>query len=357
MMNRLIFIVLSLCVFTQIGCASNPLDGPLVTLNVTVFEDSGMPLEGAVVTGGFRSKDTGTPAAIGETDQLGKASIRGHVPFGSVRLIVNKEGYYTNTFKRIYTTDRNLSELAPRSRDVKTTLRQIMTPVPLIAKHVENVQIPVKGEWVGYDLELGDWVEPHGNGERVDLRFRYSNKFLGYRMNEPKLSEGIKVAKRLTENRGEEWTEEKQKHFFGKWSGDLEISFPGEKEGILAVTESNGYLAESELRMPHLAPEEGYAASISWNDVRNGQFMPKNGNGFFLRVRVRERNDQILEANYAKINLRPYGTAHDGLRFDPRGEVSFSYYFNPNVNDRNLEFDPKKNLLQNLDRDEQVKLP
>ena len=71
--------------------------------------------------------------------------------------------------------------------------------------------------------------------------------------------------------------------------------------------------------------------------------------GYFLRVRVVKRDDEIIQANYAKIN--------EEIHFDPRGIISFSYYFNPQINDRNLEFDTDKNLLKDLETTEQVKLP
>lgn len=356
-MNRFLLLILCLLAITQLSCAAIPSDGPRVTVDTFVVDDLGVPLEGATVTGGFRSKDTGTPAAIDETNEFGRASISGHAPFGSIRLIIEKEDFYTNVFERIDTTERNLPELAPRSREVNTTLRRRLDPIPLIAKHVKELEIPLENDWVGYDLVIGDWKKPYGKGERGDILFRFNNKFLGYRISETKLNEIVEVAERLAKNRGEKWTEEKQKQIYGDWSGQLDIRFPSEKEGIISVDDSNGYIAESEMRMPHLAPVDDYEKTLSWDDVRNGQFMPKKGNGFFLRVRVRERNDQIIEANYAKINLRPYGAVHDGLRFDPRGKISFTYYFNPDVNNRNLEFDPGKNLLKNLDSSEEVKLP
>lgn len=356
-MNRSFFLILCLLAITQLSCAAIPSDGPRVIVVTFVVDDLGAPLAGATVTGGFRSKDTGTPTAIDETNKFGRASIRGHAPFGSIRLIIEKEDFYTNVFERIDTTERNLPELAPRSREVNTTLRRRLDPIPLIAKHVKELEIPLKNDWVGYDFVIGDWVNPYGEGESEDILFRYNNKFLGFSVSDSKLEEIREVMKKWAVKNNREWTEEMERNTHGDWSGRLEVSFPGEKEGIISVDESNGYIAESEMRMPHLAPVDGYEKTLSWDDVRNGQFMPKKGNGFFLRVRVRERNDQIIEANYAKINLRPYGAVHDGLRFDPRGKISFTYYFNPDVNNRNLEFDPSKNLLKNLDPSEEVKLP
>lgn len=37
--------------------------------------------------------------------------------------------------------------------------------------------------------------------------------------------------------------------------------------------------------------------------------------------------------------------------------VLFTYYLNPTPNDRNLEFDPKRNLLQGLKATERVESP
>jgi hypothetical protein len=38
-------------------------------------------------------------------------------------------------------------------------------------------------------------------------------------------------------------------------------------------------------------------------------------------------------------------------------EVGFTYYLNPMPNDRNVEFDPKRNLFTNLKPEEQVAAP
>jgi hypothetical protein len=59
---------------------------------------------------------------------------------------------------------------------------------------------------------------------------------------------------------------------------------------------------------------------------------------YFLRTRVQlDADGDIISANYAKI--------YDEIRFDARGLVSFWYYYNPTPNDRNLEFDPARNLF------------
>jgi hypothetical protein len=55
-----------------------------------------------------------------------------------------------------------------------------------------------------------------------------------------------------------------------------------------------------------------------------------------------------------------YGKIHGPIRFwiePPEATLSMTYYLNPTPNDRNLEFDPKKNLFTDLKPDERVYEP
>ena len=64
---------------------------------------------------------------------------------------------------------------------------------------------------------------------------------------------------------------------------------------------------------------------------------------YLFRVRTVEDHDgNIVSARYGKI----YGDF-----------MQFSYYLNPTPNDRNIEFDPKQNLLGGLSALEQVRVP
>ena len=75
--------------------------------------------------------------------------------------------------------------------------------------------------------------------------------------------------------------------------------------------------------------------------------------GYFFRVRTVEQNGRIIAANYGKI------TGDIGI--DPRDSktclIAFTYYFNPTSLDRNIEWDPKRNLLQGLSREEMPTAP
>ena len=340
-MNKLSSALAIACISTQVSCGQ----APLVKLETTVRDEAGDRIEGVNVVAGFRgvTPDKGMRAEA-ETDEDGFALLTGNA-YRKASLRINKSGYYESYERNIRVHEPHQ---LPRTRQVEFTMREQINPITLYAKRADNngsaYKLPAKDEWIGFDLEIGHWVEPHGKGERTDLMFRYSNEFLGLSISEKNLER----ARELNSTGPLPWTEERERHIYGDWSGTMEIAFPNERDGILPITMKDGYLPRSKLRMPHQAGAEGYEGEITFESS-----MPKQQTevrkGYFLRLRVRERNGQILEANYAKINSE--------IEFDPRGSVEFTYYFNPEVNDRNLEFNPEQNLFKDLPRDNRVELP
>jgi hypothetical protein len=64
---------------------------------------------------------------------------------------------------------------------------------------------------------------------------------------------------------------------------------------------------------------------------------------YYIRVRTKvDDRGNIVSAHYGKI----YGDF-----------MQFKYYLNPTINDRNVEFDPKQNLMKNLKPLEGVDAP
>lgn len=333
----------SLLILAQIGCVSAQ---PAQQLKVTVLNDRGAPIEDTEVSVHFRPYK-GEPEIVTRlTDENGYVQVTGNAPLPP-HVFVRKEGFYESRLEKVGVITPQNAKSPLASKSLEMVLREVLSPRPLAAKDTE-LEIPVKDEWIGYDLELGEWVEPYGEGEHTDLLFRYSNEFLGYTVSDKKLEEIRAIMRKWSTKNGKEWTTEMERNSHGEWSGKLELKFPGEQEGILPVPMGSGYVPESLLHLPHNAEEAGYEPRMIWEQTMPSQRIDQR-KGYFLRLRVRERNGQILEANYAKIN--------EEVRFDPRGKVTFTYYFNPDVNDRNLEFNTNKNLLKNLDYGEQVKLP
>lgn len=206
-------------------------------------------------------------------------------------------------------------------------MREKKNPTALYVRRV-NADIPARDVWLGYDLIIGDWLEPYGRGKSSDLQFRSSP-----------------VARRHKQ-KGEMET------------GVLEVNF-GQNAGFVRVNEENGWLAVSKLNMPHEAPEEGYAKEIlKIEKYPNGSCSElKKAKGYFFRCRAQFNGEELVSARYGKIlgrfEFSPYiwdrpRSSDDKEPPQAFGKVNFVYYLNPKANERNLEFDLEKNLFKNL---------
>ena len=229
---------------------------------------------------------------------------------------IAKDGYYKTHSGRLSRT---------QDHDVTFVLREKRKPIPLYAKR-EVLFFPANKEWLGYDFEIGDWTAPHGEGKTIDLWLKCD-------------------------------TEKVNSGRYRDAKGSLEIKFR-EDEGLLLVQDD--YLPLSIMKMPHLAPQAGYQNTFRRfeESYRNKEF--RRNTGYFFRTRVRKEGERIVSAHYGKL-LKD-------IRFDPRdmsrkgkpkefGTTVFTYYFNPTPNDRNLEFDPKGNLLTDLEYEERANEP
>lgn len=298
-----------------------------ITLNIS--DDTGRALAGAQATITFldiRGKEhvhTGLTDANGEfgagtemtIQTYLQATMSGHYP-----ALVRNSDYY---------------KIPIGKATVPVVLPRVMHPTALYALRA-SIILPVQDLWLDYDLQAADFLPPYGNGTTADIRFKYRKEFEGYRSEGANLARARELSRMNAERRGEVFCEEAFKESAGHWSGVLEVSFPGEREG--AVIESARYWFYGQLRLPHFAPEGGYLPSLRYEMTTMGPRPPEKLVGYYLRTRVKlDADGDIASANYAKI--------YDDIRFDARGSVSFWYYFNPTPNDRNLEFDPARNLF------------
>jgi hypothetical protein len=303
-------------------------------VKVRVVDEAGAPVAGATTKTVFVSYNAEKVHA-GLSDSEGRYSAQGQGNH-SVMLIVSKPGYYPVNL-------RDLSKDA--DHEVEMVLPRILNPIPLFASYIdsfgripgEEMTFPVHNQWVGFDLEAADWVAPHGKGKTADFLLRFRNEFKGWKdWLASDIDSLMAETKELAKRRNEDWTIEKFKMRSGKWDGLVEMSFPGEGEGIL---EAKRFISYSPMKLSHLAPEDGYLSA--WKRMVNnydGIILPED-TGFFLRTRVKkDQHGRIISANYAKFIGRMNVMANTG-------RVEFFYYFNPTPNDRNLEFDPKKNLF------------
>ena len=201
-------------------------------------------------------------------------------------------------------------------------LRLVGNPVPMYAKKV-RIEIPVLDEPVGYDLMVGDWIAPHGKGHKADFVFTMKSRVSGWK----------------------------------DFETHLVLTFTNAMDGIQQIMETGP--SGSAFELPRTAAESAY--QVIWTnsigyvpDKGLFQTQPKDPEGYFFRVRsIVDDQGELPRALYGKIK--------GPIQFDGRdsktGHIAFTYYLNPTPNDRNLEFDPKRNLFKNLKSTEQVTDP
>lgn len=300
-------------------------------VKMRVVDETGVPVAGAAVEVLFVNS-SGSDVREGRSGSDGTYAASGRGS-DSVMLRAEKVGYYPAQVEGL-SKDMN--------HDVEVVLPRILNPVALFAWDTQMgnaVRFPVQGEWIGFDFEAADWVAPHGKGKTTDILFRFRNEFKGWDddLRYPKdMEKAVKFSKEMCQAARMEWTMDKFRVDYGKWDGLMEISFPGEKEGLVETTK---FLSYSRFKMPHSAPLEGYVPSWRYENRSYRSWSDREDKGFFLRTRVKlDKQGNIISANYAKVR--------GDFRLDAKHScVGFSYYFNPNTNDRNLEFDPRKNLF------------
>lgn len=311
-----------------------------VTVQVKVIDDLGAPVVDAdvlVIFQGYTAKPVSE--VILKSNAEGIVQTQGETPIG-VTLRAWKPGHYETE------TEFSISPKKPIERTY--VLPRVVKPIPLFAARDEYLQLPVQNEWVSYDFEARDWIPPYGKGKRSDIRFKFTKMFKGYDDAFPDIEAEKAAAKKAKESRGLKWSEDEFNWSAGKWDGVLEVSFANAKEGM--VEEEKRFLSSSLLKLPHLAPKTGYEPTRRYEASTYKGRPPEKATGFFLRTRVHlDADGDVISANYAKI----YGD----LRFDPRGTVRIWYYFNPTPNDRNLEFDVKRNLLPERSSSDGVRHP
>jgi hypothetical protein len=280
---------------------------------IQVVDENGAPVEKANVKVGYYTNNTSVDIE-GITDTNGiliathSTSTFNYIEY-ALSFGIDKEGYYGTRSK----CDLGIPYDAHKWNPTVTILiKKVGKPIAMYARRVEKGP-PVFNEPVGYDLMIGDWVGPYGKGISTDIIF---------------------TGKLDRKDRND-------------FDYKLTLSFPKADDGIQEFTVPEAEKG-SGLRSPHEAPTDGYGTGV----VKTMSHHPGQGakddmndpnRNYFFRVRtVKDHEGNIVSAHYGKI----YGDF-----------MQFSYYLNPTPNDRNIEFDPKQNLLGGLQSFERVSAP
>ncbi|HRK16842.1 MAG TPA: hypothetical protein PK490_21350 [Prosthecobacter sp.] len=318
------------------GCASCQ-EKSALKVTAKVLDDAGRPVEAAKVT--VFVFDHWQPGEAFGKDIFKRleavTDIAGIVMFDSsssrcdLTLRASKTGHYNGSSGFKGTRGPN-GRWEPWNPTVPVDLKRVLNPIPLVAKNVlQGVgdYVPLPANKAAYDLEVGDWTAPYGTGKSADLVFEIQGE-----TNSPDQN----------------------------YDTTLTLSFSQQQDGLVQVERPKD--RSSAMVMPYLAPESGYQPQKSWRKLRiNTETIPggyKQGKtvdgtqldeDYFLRLRTKlDEKGGIVSAHYAKVQ--------NSFLWGVEGLIKFQYHFNPTPNDRNLEFDPSRNLLNVLPQ-EKVEQP
>ena len=161
-----------------VACAVLParaLFGVMGRFTVSVKDESGAPVSGARVVVGFTENKTSgwgirTKRWEGVTNAEGLVVATGDTgPY--VNFHVKKAGYYPSGMHYEGFEKAVLGRWRPWNPTIEIVLKKKRNPVPMYAKDTGVLRMPALGEAIGYDLEVGDWVAPHGTGKQPDFIF------------------------------------------------------------------------------------------------------------------------------------------------------------------------------------------
>lgn len=286
-------------------------------VTLQIIDDSGLPVKSAVVEMMFIYSDTrgGYETVMGETDTNGCFTAEGK-SIGTLSYAASKIGCYKTSGQYKFYQGENRSvennRWLPWNPTVPVVLKPMKNPIPMYAKKV-SIEISEQNKPLGFDLEKGDWVAPYGAGLSVDFLFDVSG-----------------IYKELLD-----------RHSF------MAISFENVGDGIQGVLVPND---GSKFQSIYEAPMQGYATNYVYEKkmsrIGSERINPRAREDKYYVFRIRTKTDsngKIVSANYGKI----YGDIFCDFIDEKRIGIYFTYYLNPMPNDRNLEFDPKKNLFPN----------
>jgi len=303
-MKSLIFLTVAI---SQITCAmANPAMTHF-TMRV-VDSETGLPVTNAVAKTSFLLKYDPFAAHSDEVERQevavnskGLAVLEGKTlrqTGGGATIYA--EGYYTDGggfgFER---KNPVFNRWEPWNPMIEVRMRPKKNPVAMIHKYLENKKIPVFDQPVGLDLKVGDWVIPHGKGKTSDFIFSATL------VTQPK--EGIRYS----------------------------LSFANPVDGLLEYVPPKDL--RSEYIFPYEAPTNGYDAALSRYRLLKYPVLPdypannlKENINYIFRVRTKVDEDgNIVSANYGRIRGE--------IRSTMKGGFYFSYWFNPEPNNRSLE--------------------
>jgi len=251
--------------------------------------------------------------------KFGELAIPGYDLYYNVHPQTN---FYLGHPPPFHLTNHTATRWEPWDPSLELVLRPIMNPIPMYARRL-NCTIPQPTNTYGFDLQVGDWIAPDGKGLVADILFQVTGRATSVQDNDSR----------------------------------LKVSFPNPMDGIQSFVP----MTNSAFVSPRTAPTDGYQPLLTFRRTRlpgqrSSQWYDDNQHPTNYIFRVRTVVD-----DQGNIKSVLYGKIQGGISFGgavPLCNLTLkNYYLNPTPNDRNLEFDPKRNLASDVKRGDEVRDP
>jgi hypothetical protein len=276
--------------------------------------ETGLPVTNALVRTGFKERADPWGMGVGKSTRVKKqVDSNGIIVFKGNTIseerggVVFAKGYYSHRFGMRYKHNVALNRWEPWNPAFEVKMRPKKNPVSMVQKFQKWAVVPIFGEPVGYDLEVGDWVAPCGKGKHKDFIFVME-------LNRKSMSDA---------------------------EASYILTFSNPMDGIQEYMPPKGL--QSSYIFPYIAPTNGYKKSLYQHDINtpygSSKTTEKEDINYIFRVRTKTDKDRnIISACYGRIEGE--------LKISRKGQVELGYWFNPVPNERSLEWNGV-NLLKN----------
>lgn len=150
-----------------------------ITVEAHVHDPEGTPVENATVyltLPRYRLGDK-NQESIAKTDKGGLATVSGIAQQDYI-LSAEKPGYYrTQGPHRGINDEKSFQQYAVGVQKIELELRPIRNPIVGLSRDVDRRPLPKIDGPMGFDLEVGDWVAPFGEGRTPDFIFELDGRF------------------------------------------------------------------------------------------------------------------------------------------------------------------------------------
>lgn len=179
----------SLVLVIASDAAGKPIS-PEMRISYKIVDEAGVPVPDVSCRGWIREFDSKgggySYSLISDTNGILTISGRCSVSFTA---FFTKEGYYTSRLEPCLDMDGTGSFIVdgkwqPYGEILTVVLKKIKNPYAV--KVLSGVQchrrIPKFDEWIGFDFEQGDWLQPYGRGMNEDVLVRFKSSVRKHQM-------------------------------------------------------------------------------------------------------------------------------------------------------------------------------